>query len=145
MPPVEWKPEFSVGFERLDGEHRHLFSLLNQLNTALANQRQKSMLGAILRELDWYTRWHFKAEEVLMKRYAYPDTLAHIVEHDRFREQVAQYSAHFQSGRDVIAVEVSDALQEWLMRHILQSDAEYASFFQANGITDIKLQQQASV
>ena len=131
MPLVEWKPEFSVGFERLDGEHRHLISLLSQLHTALVNKQHMPMLGVILRELDWYTRWHFKAEEVLMKRYSCPDLIAHVAEHDRFREQVAQYSAHFHSGREAIAVEVSDALQEWLIRHILQCDIAYARFFQS--------------
>jgi hemerythrin len=136
MPLVEWKPEFTVGFERFDGEHRDLISLLNQLHTALVNQQQNSILDAILKDLDWYTRWHFKAEEVLMKSYAYPD---------RFREQVAQYSAHFESGRDLLATEVSDALQEWLIKHILLCDAQYVSFFQTNGIADIKLPQHASV
>lgn len=142
MPFVEWKPEFSVGVGRFDDDHRHLISLLNQLHMALTNRREMSILGAILKELVWYTRWHFKSEEVLMKRYAYPDLASHIAQHDRFTEQVGQYVDHFQSGRDAIAVEVSDALQEWLIRHILQCDAAYARFFQSNGIADTGSLQQ---
>lgn len=134
---VEWKPEFSVGVERFDEEHRHLISLLNQLQVALADQRENLILGAILKELVWYTRSHFKAEEVLMKRYAYPGLVSHRAEHDRFREKVAQFVDHFQSGRAVIAVEVSDALLEWLIDHILQCDAAYADFFRCNGIADV--------
>jgi hemerythrin len=137
MPLVEWKPEFSVGIERLDGEHRHLISLLNQLHGALANRREMLILGTILSELVWYTRWHFCAEEVHMKVHAYPDLASHKAEHDRFKEQVDQFVDHFHAGRDAIAVEVSDALQEWLIHHILQCDAAYARFFQSNGIADV--------
>jgi hemerythrin len=136
MPLVEWKAEFSVGFERLDGEHRHLISLLNQLHIAQAERREISILGAILRELVWYSQWHFRAEEVLMETYAYPDLASHKAEHDRFRSQITQFVDRSRSGRDAIAVELSDSLQEWLMRHTLECDAEYARFFQSNGITE---------
>jgi hemerythrin-like metal-binding protein len=110
-----------------------LISVLNKLNRAIINQQEVFVLGRILSELDWYTRSHFKAEEVLMKNHAYPGLAEHIVEHERFKEQVGQYASHFRSGRVSIAVEVSDALQEWLLKHILQSDADFASYFQANG------------
>lgn len=123
MPFVEWKPKFSVGVERFDDDHRHLFSLLNQLHMSMAGWERNSALNLILKELVWYTQTHFRAEEVLMKRYGYPELAAHRAEHDRFTEQVIQFVAHFQSGRNEITVEVSDTLQEWLAQHILQSDA----------------------
>jgi hemerythrin-like metal-binding protein len=130
----QWKVLYRA---RLDAEHRHLISLLNQLHTALANRREMSILGAILTELVWYTRWHFKTEEALMKRYDYPNLPSHKAEHDDFTEQVAQFVDHFHSGRNTIAIEVSDALQDWLTRHILRCDAAYACFFRSNGIADV--------
>jgi hemerythrin len=139
VPLVEWRPEFSVGFARLDGEHHHLISLMNKLHMALVNGQEIFVLGGILKELDWYTRSHFRAEEVLMKGYGYPGLATHIVQHERFKEQLVQYADHFQSGRVAIAVEVLDALQEWLVRHILGSDAAYAAFFQATGVADMKI------
>jgi hemerythrin len=142
MPFVEWKPEFSVGIERFDDDHRHLFLLLNQLHVSMAGRKISSALNIILKELDWYAQTHFRAEEVLMKRYRYPELAAHRAEHDRFTEQVAQFSRHFQSGRDEIIVEVSDTLWDWLAQHILQSDAAYARFFQSIGVANIRTLQQ---
>lgn len=145
MPLVEWKPEFSVGIVRFDDDHRHLIELLNQLHMSLSARNSNSALSLILRELVWYTRSHFKGEEVHMKRHAYPEFDEHIAEHDRFTEQVVQHVDHFQSGRDAIGVEVSDALQEWLITHILGSDAAYGRFLQTSGIIEIELPQHASV
>ena len=145
MPLVEWKPEFSVGIMRFDDDHRHLITLLNQLHMSLSSRNCNSALSLALRELVWYTQSHFKGEEVHMKRHAYPNLAAHIAEHNRFTEQVVKYVDHFHSGCDAIGVEVSDALQEWLITHILGSDAEYGRFFQTSGDIEIKLPQPASV
>lgn len=144
MSFVDWKPELSVENERLDSEHRYLISLFNQLHIALAEGREALILGSILKELAWHTRCHFRAEELLMKRYAFPELDSHIAEHDRFTEQIAQYVAHFQSGRIEIALEVSDGLREWLIQHIERYDLEYARFFKSNGLADCESLQQVN-
>ena len=136
MPYLEWKPSFSVGFERFDAENRHLVSLLNRLHSNLANQNTMSILGVILKELEWYTRWHFSAEEMHMQAHAYPNFTSHKLEHDRFKKQIDWFVDHFQWKRYEIAVEVCDALETWLTEHILQRDVAYASFFEFSGIAD---------
>ena len=145
MPSVDWKPKFSVGVERFDDDHRHLFYLLNQLHMSMdgrESNESNSALNLILKELFWYAQTHFRAEEVLMKRYRYPELDAHRAQHDRFTEQVVQFAARFQSGRDEIIVEVSDTMQEWLAQHILQSDAAYSRFFQSIGFANVGGLQQ---
>lgn len=134
---AEWTPELSVGIGRFDDEHRHLISLLNQLHSAMEKPNGRSELRSILKGLLWYTRSHFRAEELLMKRYAYPELASHKAEHDRLKEQVRQCADHFRSGRDEIAVELSDTLQEWLTHHIMQSDAAYTSFFKSLDVSDL--------
>ena len=93
-----------------------------------------SILGVILKELGWYTRWHFRAEEMHMQVHAYPHFASHKLEHDRFKEQIDWFVDHFQRKRYEIAVEVCDALETWLTEHILQRDVAYASFFEFSGI-----------
>jgi hemerythrin len=131
MSFVEWKPELSVGVLRFDDEHRHLISLLNQLRTALAKGREKLVLGAILKELVWYTRIHFRAEEQHMKDYGYPDLATHTAEHERFTTQVAQYAEQFHGGQVEFASEVVGALEYWLLRHIQQSDGAYGKYLES--------------
>lgn len=79
---------------------------------------------------------------MLLQRYAYTELASVKAEHNEFTGQAARFVNDFGLGRDAIMVELLDAMQEWLKRHFLGSDAEYY-FFQANGIADIKLPQQA--
>ena len=138
---VEWEPEFSVGIKRFDDDHRHLFSLFNQLHEPIAAHDGNLALTLIMRELVWYAQTHFKAEEVLMKLYRYPEFVSHRAEHDHFAEQVLQFVDHFDSGRDEVIVEVSDTLQEWLAQ-MLRSDAAYAKFFQLHDAAEVRSRQR---
>lgn len=139
MAFIEWKPEFSVGIVGLDDDHRQLISLLNESHQALAMDEDQGRLAlrSILESLIWYTRSHFRAEEVLMQHYAYPKFLSHRVEHERLTKQVTYFADSFKLGSDAISVEVATALEEeWLGKHILQCDAAYTQFFRANGMMD---------
>jgi hemerythrin len=139
MPFIAWKPEFSVGIAGLDDDHRHLISLLNESHSALGMDEDQGRLAlrSILESLIWYTRSHFRAEEVLMQYYAYPKFASHRAEHDRLTKQVTYFADSFKLGSDAISVEVATALEEeWLAKHILQCDAAYAQFFRSNCMLD---------
>ncbi len=139
MPFIAWKPEFSVGIAGLDDDHRHLIALLNESQVAMDDEQGRLALRSILEGLIWYTRSHFRAEEVLMQTYAYPKLASHKAEHDRLTNQVIHFADGFKSGVDaeVISVQVATMLEEeWLAKHILQCDAAYAQFFRSNGIMD---------
>jgi hemerythrin-like metal-binding protein len=140
MSLVKWTPDFSVGIERFDAAHRHLISLLNKTQMSLGNCREAIILGAILGELVWYTRWHLRDEELHMKFSVYPGLGPHKAEHDRFRKLVDQFVDQFHAGQKSIAVDVLKALRDWLTTHILESDAAYARFFQADAFADEAVQ-----
>lgn len=129
MPLVEWKPEYSVGIETIDNDHRQLFSLLNQVHLSQSGRQSHAALNHILGELDYYAQTHFREEEALMKRYGYPEFAAHRAMHDDFTAQVARLREHFQIGQEGVILEISATLQNWLAQHILQSDAAYATYF----------------
>jgi len=137
MPSIEWEPEFSVGIEKLDDDHRHLFLLLKQLHISPATRENALALNLILRELAWYAQTHFRDEEALMKRYGYPEVTAHRSEHDYFTGQVVQFGQQFQSRQHGVSAEVSEMLQQWLVQHILQEDTAYARFFQLRDAAEV--------
>ncbi len=139
MPIVEWKPEFSVENKRFDEDHRHLFLLLSQLQRSMAGGQGNS---ALILTLARCAHAHFKAEEMAMQRYGYPELASHVAEHDRFTQQILQFVNHFHAGRPEIIVEASGALQECLAQHILQSDVAYASFFETKDAEKIRALSQ---
>lgn len=126
MPLMEWKPEYSVGVERLDQDHKQLIRMLNELNDAMHEQRGRAAIGPILAELLQYTERHFGAEEVAMKRCGYANYDAHRAQHRELTEKVRLMSHEYELGDALISVEALYFLRDWLESHILKSDQAYA-------------------
>ena len=72
MAYFPWKPEYSVGIEKFDRQHKVLVHFLNELYEALQAGQGRKALAHVLNGLIVYTNTHFAAEEKLMERYGYP-------------------------------------------------------------------------
>ena len=133
MPIIHWTPDFSVGVNSLDTDHKVLISLINQLDDAIrAGERAGKpgqTVGSVLDALLDYTDYHFAREELLMRACGYPDFEAHLRTHNTLRAQVhdirVRYRRNAESihGREVLAF-----LKNWLTAHIVGRDKLYSSF-----------------
>lgn len=99
MPLFEWKPEYSVSVTRFDTDHKKLFSLLNELNEAMAHGQGRFVIGNVLEELLNYTRQHFAAEERAMRMAGYMDVAQHVSEHLALTQRVEHFSRTTRTGR----------------------------------------------
>ena len=81
MPFAEWTDEFSVGIEEIDGEHKQLLALLNELNDAVEAGERREALGKVLDGLIHYVVFHFTHEEALFLRTNYPGYERHRRQH----------------------------------------------------------------
>ena len=120
---IEWKPEFSVGIDRIDKQHQHLVALINQLAAAIANGHSREILGKVLEGLIGYARWHFADEEKLIADKLDPGLLhAHQAEHDKFSQTALKLQADFETGTADLDDETLVFLSHWLGSHIMGSD-----------------------
>ena len=72
MPRFMWADIYNIGDVELDGQHRQLFALANEVLDASA---KKSLVQAVMR-LYRHTRDHFEYEQNLIKEFQarLPDT-----------------------------------------------------------------------
>ena len=56
MALFEWKEDYSVSVKQFDGDHQKLFSLVNELNDAMAQGQGRLVIGSVLQQLLQYTR-----------------------------------------------------------------------------------------
>jgi len=75
----------------------------------------------------YFQGYHFKFEEELFERYSYKDKMAHIKEHDDFREKVINFNNNIKMGQGVVNQEILKFLIDWLVNHILILDKEYSA------------------
>ena len=69
---INWKPEYSVGIENIDNQHKKMFEILNVLRQAAEARDDVEADFYTVRLLRYYAEYHFNSEEQLMAKYNYP-------------------------------------------------------------------------
>jgi hemerythrin len=131
---LEWDSSFETGIGSIDGQHRKLFDMVNDLHDAMQQKRSKEAIGQILGRLIEYTGSHFGHEEQIFRSTSYPEETSHKQEHARLVEQVLGLQAKFNNGEAVLTQSVIEFLQDWLIKHIKGTDMRYTPHLKKNGI-----------
>ncbi|MFN4216553.1 MAG: bacteriohemerythrin [Brevinematales bacterium] len=134
MAFISWNESMSVGVAEFDAHHQKLVSLVNKLFDAMKAGKAREVVGDILKELMEYTRYHFDAEERLMKEYRYPAFVTHRLEHEKLMQDVSTFYQKFQGGDVFLSLDIMNFLKDWLAKHILESDMAYKPFFNQKGV-----------
>lgn len=113
----QWKEIYSVGERLLDDQHRYLFDLGNEIQTA-DGEKAKLYIMKLYR----YAAAHFQKEEKHMRAIGYPEVGQHTDLHNRLISTLNDYSADFKSRS---FSELITFLHTWLIRHILLEDKKY--------------------
>jgi hemerythrin len=126
MAFLEWRSEFSVGVVEFDMQHRQLIGIINRLHDAMSQGAPAPTLGLLLRELVYYTKFHFQREELALRSAHYPAYRAHCLEHEKLADQVFEFAEQFDQGRVTLSIELMSFLKNWLANHILGADQAYS-------------------
>ncbi len=125
MELITWLDSYSVGNERLDGQHQRLLSIINSLGEAMLAGTEHTALMKILSDLAGYAKTHFRDEERMLTELNYPDLAKHQERHADLNRKLADYYRNFYLKRDMKAQDVLDFLKHWLFDHILEEDMGY--------------------
>jgi len=134
MARLVWNERYSVGIFDLNVQHQKLVSLINTLDDAMSKGEGKQVLGKILSDLLYYTESHFSKEENLLALNGYPEIEEHKRIHRAITQKVRQINGEFQAGKVSLSIEVMNFLQNWLYKHILETDMKYAPFLKSKGV-----------
>jgi hemerythrin len=130
MKKLIWEKNYSVGVEKFDSQHCHLFEITNKLidyQDSLSTQ----IVCDTLAEMIKYAREHFADEEILMNQYDYPETASHTKQHDYFINTTAELAIGFMDNQNTTGQEIAEFLLLWLTNHILKTDMKYKDFFRS--------------
>ena len=135
MEPVQWSEKFSVGVRVLDQQHQQLIKLLNRLiSTQGTINTHSETVSDTLEAMTRYAQAHFKAEERLMEAYGFPGLEEQKIQHRDFRKRTVDLCTATYLGVDQIPEALLLYLSDWWVRHILEHDMAYRSFFKDKGV-----------
>ena len=123
MEPVHWHNSFSVGVQKIDAQHRQLFTLINELIQAVTtNQHEEAFDQLFYLVLD-YTHAHFQTEAEFFK--IHPDWHLHNQQHQDFIEHTRKLCKESQQDKVGAATALLEFLTNWLQNHILKTDITF--------------------
>lgn len=136
MKIIEWDEKFSVGIKEIDDQHKVLVDILDELYYAMLKARGNEVIETTLKKLVQYTKTHFTTEELLFKKYSYPEEKAHKAEHDAMLKKVAAFRQDFKNEK-LIGVDLMHFLNKWFVEHLQTTDYRYVNFFKGVGVSTL--------
>lgn len=133
MSLLIWKQEYALGIAEIDEQHKKMFSIINDLFTAM-KESDGEVLKKVLGELIDYADYHFSTEEGYFKELEYPEKEAHIKTHQLYREKVMGFVLEYKDGERLLPYEILDFLEDWWVGHITGVDRQYVDTFHKGGI-----------
>ncbi len=117
-----WQDGYRIGVQKIDEQHQHLIVLIVKFYNAVQEGKARQMTIELISNLIDYTKTHFKDEEDLMKKYAYPDYEMHKHDHEKFVQEVIDATKTYMQGGVLPSNKVLSFLANWLVDHILNHD-----------------------
>ena len=132
---LEWSDKLLLGIPSIDGQHKQLVEMLNELYAGFKAGTAKQVMGPVLDRLIQYTATHFKHEETFFDQTGYPETKHHKLEHENLVKKVLEVQAKFKNDSgSVLTQDVMAFLRNWLIDHIMGSDKRYVSHLKDHGV-----------
>lgn len=132
---IIWDPALETNDDKIDSQHKELFSIINDLHSACVEGDTKSCIQAVLRRLADYVNMHFADEEVLMMQCSYPPVpcMDHMAAHRKLREDALDLIGKYDRGEVATVLPLTGFLMEWLRSHIREMDAALVTHARAHG------------
>ena len=131
---LEWEDKYSVGVKIIDDQHRQMFDTINQLISAVSSSPTEEVVTNIISSLVEYKKFHFATEEKYFKEFNYEGAAEHIAQHQLFNDKLSALVEKCGADYMVLAFELVDFLEDWLIDHLLTVDQAYKECFQSHGL-----------
>jgi hemerythrin len=126
MSLIEWDRSYALELEEIDEHHKHLVTLLNSLYDGIVFNTNTDV-GNVFDELVAYVKYHFSAEEKLMRDNMYRGYRSHVDKHNEFVKSILDLQDKYHAGAAHVSTDTMLYLKDWLFDHILKADKKYVA------------------
>lgn len=124
-PRFAWKPQYAMGEDAIDGQHRMLLDLASLLCDAARQGKGRAVIRTAFDALRVYTNTHFREEEAFFARIGCPLLDAHRGEHGALLREL---NALAEDALPELVAGAAGALEHWvetrLVVHMTHDDQD---------------------
>ena len=134
MERIHFTEDMVLGIAQMDDQHRKLIEIINGLNAASQEGKDREGVIRALQAMENYIDIHFMAEEMIMEECGFAGMEDHRKQHRAFVAKVREFSGKFQTGNELVPADLLAFLADWLIDHIKGEDPKYVPCFKAHGL-----------
>jgi hemerythrin len=134
MAFMGWELGYSVGVHKIDDEHKRVLETINTLFDEMKPDIWDDVHEGLLRDLLDSFLQLTKTEKHIFTTYNYPQTLDHMIEHQRFIEILKEFIQDYHDKKAWVSIQILAFLSGWLKSHFLVADQAYSVFLKRKGI-----------
>ena len=123
MTLLTWKPEYSVGIESVDSEHREMIELINAVYDAIEDKKNPQSIEHFLGEVHATISAHFALEERVMRNANYGEFEAHKEDHEELLDEIRDLMDRFFDAPEQGLQLLQENLSGWFAGHFSTFDA----------------------
>lgn len=123
MSLLQWKPEYSVGIESMDDEHREMIELINLVHEELGDRPDNEQIDSFLGDIFSSISMHFALEERIMRNANYYEYPAHKADHEKLLDEIRDLMDSFSDDPEAGAKKLQENLSTWFSEHFSTFDA----------------------
>ena len=127
---VVWGDNYATGIELIDNQHKELVNLTNRLYRACmgSDQNVEATFKEIMSKMVEYVRFHFTAEQNLLKNISFPHYSDHTKEHNTLIKNILDAAKEYNEGNRFTPNNFVRTLKDWVFGHIAFSDKIYSAY-----------------
>ena len=127
-----WKDSLLIGVPQIDTQHRKLVDMIDILMQACLQGKGRTEIEGTLSFALRYTLEHFRDEESLQLKYAYPGYKEHKKIHEDFTKDITALAGEFRKLGPSIALtgKLNHSLVDWVINHISTEDKKLGEYIQ---------------
>lgn len=129
---MKWSDDYKIGLAAVDSQHKRLFELIEDLNSALRAGLSGTHLEKLLTALDQYKTRHFQLEEKYMKECSYPGLTEQQTAHAYFTARFTEVGEdlHRNGMTSAMVSDVKEELSHWVREHVTGLDMQFGRYYQ---------------
>ncbi len=118
---LEWAPEFEIGNEYVDLQHRYFLDLITRIGKSFKKTKDDDHRRRLVLELHKYADFHFTSEENLAITCGLSGVESHHQLHLQLLEDLNQYAENLDKGLKTMD-EFLEFITDWFLVHTFHED-----------------------
>jgi hemerythrin-like metal-binding protein len=122
---ITWRPDYSVGVEQIDMQHRRLIDMVNDLYRDLDSMAGGSAIQERLKSIYMEAMFHFRSEEQYFSSLPAEEAETHKMSHEALLSELsAALKEHALAEVEKVRALLEGYVKYWLLDHIVHVDSQ---------------------